>query len=112
MKKVMLGLVALALSLPVMSRAQSSTSESDQAKQNDQSRQSDQATQSQGKGNQKLSGTVSKDDKTFTNDADSKTYQVDNPDALKGQEGQHVGLIVHVDPDNNVIHIIQVAPPQ
>ncbi len=58
-----------------------------------------------------MSGTVSKDAKSFSNDKDNKTYSVDNPDALQGHEGQHVAIVVHVDPDNNVIHIIQLEPP-
>jgi hypothetical protein len=60
-----------------------------------------------------MSGKVSSDRTTLTNDANSKKYTVDNPDSLKGQENQHVALVVQVDPDNNVIHVIQVeAPPQ
>jgi hypothetical protein len=60
-----------------------------------------------------MSGTVSKSGKSFTDTSDNKTYSVSNPDALSGHEGQPVGVIVHVDPDNNVVHIIQVeAQPQ
>jgi hypothetical protein len=74
-----------------------------------------QATQSQtstGSG-QNMSATVSHDRKTVTNDKDNKRYRVDNPDALAGKEDQHVALIVHFDPDSNVIHVIQVEqPPQ
>jgi hypothetical protein len=56
---------------------------------------------------------VSKSGKSFTDTSDNKTYSVSNPDALSGHEGQPVGVIVHVDPDNNVVHIIQVeAQPQ
>jgi hypothetical protein len=63
--------------------------------------------------NQNMSGTVSHDGNSVTSDKNDKRYQVDNPETLKGKEDQHVALIVHLDPDNNVIHIIQVeAPPQ
>lgn len=60
---------------------------------------------------QNMSATVSHDRKTVTNDKDDKRYKVDNPDALAGKEDQRVALIVHFDPDSNVIHVIQVEPP-
>jgi hypothetical protein len=70
-------------------------------------------SQGQSSGNQNMSGKVSSDAKSFTNDDNSQKYQVANPDALQGHEGQHVALIVHVDPDSNAIHIMRVeAPPQ
>jgi hypothetical protein len=50
--------------------------------------------------------------KSVTSDKDSKSYKVDNPETLKGKEDQHVALIVQADPNNNVIHIIQVEPQQ
>jgi Flp pilus assembly protein TadD len=74
-----------------------------------------QASQSQTStgSNQNMSGTVSHDRKTVMNDKNDKRYKVDNPDALAGKEDQHVALIVHFDPDSNVIHVIQVEqPPQ
>jgi biopolymer transport protein ExbD len=60
---------------------------------------------------QTMSGKVSQDGKTFTSDSGSKNYTVSNPDALKGHEGQHVALIVHVDPQDGVLHIAQVEMP-
>ncbi|PYX92933.1 MAG: hypothetical protein DMG71_16650 [Acidobacteria bacterium] len=114
-------LIALCVSLSVATLAQNSgqsTSQSgSQATQGSQS----QGSQSQGSqdqtststsGSQNMSGTVSHDRKNFTNDKNNKQYRVDNPDALQGQADQHVALIVHVDPDSNVIHIIQVEPQQ
>jgi hypothetical protein len=74
-----------------------------------------QSTQSQSntRTDQNVSGTISKDGRSFTSDRDNKTYPVNNPDALKGHEGEHVMLVVHVDPDTGVIHVAQVAvPPQ
>jgi hypothetical protein len=62
--------------------------------------------------NQNMSGTVSQHGNKFTNDKDNKTYTVNNPDTLKSHEGEHVGLVIQVDPDNNVIHVIQVEAPQ
>src|SRR5437660_7971412 len=116
-------LIALCVSLSVATLAQNSgqsTSQSgSQATQGSQS----QGSQSQGSqaqtstststsGSQNMSGTVSHDRKSFTNDKNNKQYRVDNPDALQGQADQHVARIVHVDPDSNVIHIIQVEPQQ
>jgi hypothetical protein len=59
---------------------------------------------------QEMSGKVSADDKTFVSDSDSKSHHVSNPEALKGHEGQHVAVVVHVDPDTGEIQITQVAP--
>ncbi|MFY9793443.1 MAG: hypothetical protein WA474_12745 [Candidatus Sulfotelmatobacter sp.] len=68
-------------------------------------------SQSNTSSNQNMSGNVSSNGKTFTNDKDNKSYKVDNPATLKGHEGQHVAVIVHVDPDTGVIHVMQVAVP-
>ncbi|HZP62392.1 MAG TPA: hypothetical protein VFB28_03170 [Terriglobales bacterium] len=90
------------------SSGQSSTSQSGQS----QSGQASQGQSGQGQ-NQSMTGKVSKDRKSFTSDKDNKTYTVGNPDALQGQEGQHVSMLVAVDPDTNTIHIVQLeAPPQ
>lgn len=61
---------------------------------------------------QEMSGKVSADDKSFVSDKDSKSYTVDNPDALKGHEGQHVALVFHVDPDTGDIQVTQIEMPQ
>lgn len=111
-------LLVFVLSLAVL--AQSQDQSSSQSSQSGQSSQSSQSPSGQGQAStgttsssgQNMSGTVSHDRKNFTNDQNSKSYKVDNPDALSGKEDQHVALIVHVDPDNNAIHVIQVAPPQ
>jgi len=62
--------------------------------------------------NQNMSGTVSQDGKTFKDDADNKSYKIDNPDALKGKENQHVAIVVAVYPDTNTVHIIKLEAPQ
>jgi Flp pilus assembly protein TadD len=78
-----------------------------------QSGQTSQATQNQSSNsNQSMSGTVSHDRQSVKNDKDDKNYKVDNPDTLRGKQDQHVALVVHVDPDNNVIHVIQIEPQQ
>jgi hypothetical protein len=57
-----------------------------------------------------LKGTVKADgDKiTFVNDADQKSWDVMNPEALKGHEGHHVQLSAHVYADKNTIHVMSV----
>jgi hypothetical protein len=57
-----------------------------------------------------LKGTVKADgDKyTFVNDKDGKSWDVMNPETLKGHEGHHVQLSAHVYADKNYIHIMSV----
>lgn len=111
-------LFSLALAVAVVAQSQATSSQSSgqsSASQNSQSGQS-QGTQGQAgqsQSGQNMTGTVSKDRKSFTSDKDNKSYTVDNPDALQGQGGQHVALLVAVDPTTNTIHVVQLqAPPQ
>jgi hypothetical protein len=57
-----------------------------------------------------LKGTVKADgDKyTFVNDKDGKSWDVMNPEELKGHEGHHVQLSAHVYADKNSIHVMSV----
>jgi hypothetical protein len=57
-----------------------------------------------------LKGTVKTEgDKTvFVNDKDGKSWDVMNPETLKGHEGHHVQLSAHVYADKNSIHIMSV----
>jgi hypothetical protein len=57
-----------------------------------------------------LKGTVKADgDKyTFVNDKDGKSWDVMNPEELKGHEGHHVQLSAHVYADKMSIHIMSV----
>lgn len=103
MKTLVVSVAVLALSLPIMAVAQDAT------KQNDNQTQQNQAN---AKNNKNMSGKVSSDGKTFTNDVDSKKYKVNNPSALQNYEDQHVAVVVAVDPDTGDLHIIQVAVPQ
>jgi uncharacterized protein YpmS len=101
-------LLALVLSCVVVAQSQGqNTSQSGSQGQSSQTQNN--ATTTSG---QNMSGTVSHDRKTVMNDKDKQSYKVDNPDALKGKQDQHVALVVQVDPDNNVIHVIQVQEPQ
>jgi hypothetical protein len=57
-----------------------------------------------------LKGTVKADgDKyTFVNDKDGKSWEVMNPEELKGHEGHHVQLSAQVYADKDSIHIMSV----
>lgn len=57
-----------------------------------------------------LDGTIKADgDKyTFVNDKDGKSWDVMNPETLKGHEGHHVELSAHVYADKNSIHVMSV----
>ncbi len=107
MKMLISILLAIALSLAALGQSQDQNSgQGSPATQGNQGQ--SETKDSKGKN---MSGTVSHDRKTFKSDANDKNYKVDNPQALNGQEDQHVAVIVAVDPDTNTIHIIQVEPP-
>jgi len=57
-----------------------------------------------------LKGTIKADgDKyTFVNDKDNKSWDIMNPDAVKGHEGHHVQLSAHVYADKMAIHVMSV----
>jgi hypothetical protein len=57
-----------------------------------------------------IKGTVKADgDKlTFVADKDQKSWDVVNPEALKGHEGHHVELSAHVYADKGQIHVMNV----
>ena len=57
-----------------------------------------------------LKGTVKAegDKYTFVNDKDNKSWDVINPETLKGHEGHHVQLSAHVYADKDQIHVMSV----
>jgi len=55
-----------------------------------------------------LRGTVSDEGKTFTDDKDQKAWAVQNPEALKRDEGQHVRVRAHIYTDKGEIHVSSV----
>jgi len=57
-----------------------------------------------------IKGTVKADgDKlTFVSDKDKKSWDVMNPEALKGHEGHHVEVSAHVYADKSAIHVMSV----
>jgi opacity protein-like surface antigen len=102
----------LALALSLAAFAQSQDQSSGQGSQATQGSQSQSQTDTKASAGKNMSGTVSHDAKSVKSDSDNKKYKVDNPDALKGKEDQHIAMVVAVDPDTNTIHIIQVQQPQ
>ena len=112
MRKMVLLLAALGLSVFLAAQTQDRNQQSTGNTTNTQAS-SNQRTGNQGQANggQHMSGKVSSDGKTFTSDSNQK-YQVDNPSSLQNVEGQQVDVLVAVDPDTGTIHIIQVAAPQ
>jgi hypothetical protein len=57
-----------------------------------------------------LKGTIKTEgDKTvFVNDKDGKSWEIMNPEEVKGHEGHHVQLSAHVYADKGSIHIMSV----
>jgi hypothetical protein len=57
-----------------------------------------------------IKGTVKADgDKvTFVSDKDQKSWDVANPEALKGHDGHHVEVSAHVYADKGQIHVMSV----
>ncbi len=57
-----------------------------------------------------LKGTIKADgDKyTFVTDKDQKSWDIMNPEAVKGHEGHHVELSAHVYADKGSIHVMSV----
>jgi len=56
----------------------------------------------------KVTGKISDDGKSFTGDKDSKTWTIQNPDAVKGHEGHHVTLTAHVYADKMEVHVMSL----
>jgi hypothetical protein len=56
-------------------------------------------------------GTVKADGdrRSFVDDKDGKSWEVDNPEMLKDHTGHHVELSCQVDPDNQKIHVVKVT---
>ena len=56
-----------------------------------------------------VTGKLGDDGKTFVSDADSKSWTVVNPEAVKGHEGHHVTLTAHVDTDKSEVHVVSLV---
>jgi hypothetical protein len=57
-----------------------------------------------------IKGTVKTegDKATFVSDDDQKSWDVENPEALKGHDGHHVQVTAHVYADKMAIHVMKV----
>jgi hypothetical protein len=49
------------------------------------------------------------DKRSFVDDKDGKSWEVDNPEMLKDHTGHHVELACQVNTDNQKIHVVKVT---
>jgi pentapeptide MXKDX repeat protein len=56
----------------------------------------------------KVTGTIGEDGKSFVGDKDSKSWTIQNPEAVKGHEGHHVTLTAHVYADKMEVHVMSL----
>jgi len=105
MKKIIVCLLALTVALSLTAFAQDSTnSQSGNASQAQADQMGAKAPLMTLKGTVKADG----DKYVFVNDKDGKSWEVMNPEELKGHEGHHVQLSAHVYADKNSIQIMSV----
>jgi hypothetical protein len=52
---------------------------------------------------------ITGDKATFVSDSDQKSWEIVNPDAVKGHDGHHVQVSAHVYADKNAIHVMSVT---
>jgi len=105
MRKVMVSLLALTLAMSLTAFAQeASASQNNNMSQTQADQMGAKAPLMTLKGTVKAEG----DKVTFVNDKDGKSWDVMNPEELKGHEGHHVQLSAHVYNDKNSIQIMSV----
>ena len=106
MKRMLICLLALtfAMSLSALAQQEKGTSQDTMAPQSQADQTSAKAPLMTLKGTVKAEG----DKYMFVDDKDGKSWQVMNPEELKGHEGHHVQLSAHVYADKNSIHIMSV----
>jgi hypothetical protein len=56
-----------------------------------------------------VTGKIGYDGKTFVSDSDSKSWAIQNPEAVKGHEGHHVNLTAHVYADKGEVHVMSLT---
>ena len=95
MKKLMTICFALALLTPGMALAQDNM-------------QNDNMKADASKKAVHVTGKVSDDGKTFVGDKDSKSWTINNPEAVKGHEGHHVTLTAQCNSDKNEVHVMSL----
>jgi hypothetical protein len=98
MKKLMVCLLAVTFAMSLTAFAQQDTMSKDQ------SMGDTKAPLMTLKGTVKAEG----DKYMFVSDKDGKSWDVMNPEALKGHEGHHVQLSAHVYKDKNSVHVMSV----
>ncbi len=55
-----------------------------------------------------LTGTIGADGKSFVRDSDKSSWEIKNPDDVKGHEGHHVKVSAHVYAKDKAIHVMKV----
>ena len=55
-----------------------------------------------------VTGKVSDDGKMFVDDKDSKSWTINNPEAVKGHEGHLVNLTAQCNTDKNEVHVMSL----
>jgi hypothetical protein len=55
-----------------------------------------------------VTGKVSDDGKMFVSDKDSKSWTINNPEAVKAHEGHHVTLTAQCNEDKNEVHVMSL----
>lgn len=113
MKKMMLALLAMTLSIPAIAFAQNSTQDQQDQAQRQTQAQQNQAAQVSQEGmttmpRQAMSGVVSNNGKTLT--SDNKSYQVSNANSLRRYDGQTVSVQYVMNTEKNTIRILSVSP--
>ena len=104
MKKVLVCLLALTFTMSLTAFAQYSGNSQDKMSQTQSDQTSAKAPLMTLKGTVKAEG----DKVTFVNDKDGKSWEVMNPEELKGHDGHHVQLSAHVYADKSSIHVMSV----
>ena len=99
MKRLMIMVLSFAVVGSIAAFAQGTDQSSDGAKMS-----ADKAPLKNIKGTIKAEG----DKYTFVSDADQKSWDIMNPEAVKGHEGHHVELSAHVYADKMAVHVMKV----
>jgi hypothetical protein len=112
MNKIMMALLALALSAPAIAFAQDSGQQDNQKLKQQEMNQSasDQVVGGDTAPHHRMSGTVSNGGQNFT--SGDTTYLVENPGKLKGYDNQSVSIKFQFDPEKNKIHVDSVTAGQ
>ncbi len=113
MSKITIALLAIALSVPALAFAQSSSNSQDSTQV--QQEQANQAAMNNVDGmntsaHKTMTGMVTDNGRRFT--SDNVSYQVKNPDTLKNYDNQNVTVTVQFITSKNMIKVHKVTPAQ